>query len=481
MANEKDNLTLSGRTIIKAKTNAITDDNVVNVILQAYTDFLGNLADIDYLINYYRGIQPILGRKKVYHQEINNKIVENHAREIVSFKVGYLLWKPIEFVARKGRAVVKSIQALNDCFVIEDKVEQDKRVAKYQSICGTAYKLGLSNPDYDKDIKNNAPFKSYVIDPRNAFVIYSCDFKLEPLAGVIVDKVYTAENNLVIRFQVYTKDKFYEIIDGKITKNEAHTYITIPLVEYPLNEERIGDFEQVISLLDCINAVASNRLDAVEEFVQALMVFENVDIKEEEIRKLKELGAIKLKDASKELKANVRYLTQELNQTQVQTLVSYMYSIVLKIVGMPSQSDGNTSDSSNNGAIIIKNGWQGADARASETEVMYKASEKVFLKNILDICKTMTKRKIDLSLVDIDIKFTRRNYENLYQKAQVFDLMLKNPKVAPELAFQICGLFTDSEEAYAKSEKYYEQYKKEAVELLKNKQPQEENENGKTE
>lgn len=487
MANEESKKTKyilpNGRIIIKAKYGKLTRENIVDAVQQGYAEFLTNLAEIEYLINYYKGVQPILSRQKVYHQEINNKIVENHAREIVSFKVGYLLWKPIEFVARKGKSVVKSIQALNDCFVIEDKVEQDKRIAKYQSICGTAYKLGLSNPDYDKDTKNNAPFKSYVIDPRNAFVIYSHDFKREPMAGVIVDRVFTEQGEEKLRFQVYTNNFFYEIIDGQINEenSKSHTYVSIPLVEYPLNEERIGDFEQVLSLLDCINAVASNRIDAVEEFVQALMVFENVDIKEEEIRKLKELGAIKLKDASKELKANVRYLTQELNQTQVQTLVNYMYSIVLKIVGMPSQSDGNTSDSSNNGAIIIKNGWQGADARASETEVMYKASEKVFLKNILDICRTMTKNKIDLSLVDIDIKFTRRNYENLYQKAQVFDLMLKNPKVAPELAFQICGLFTDSEEAFAKSEKYYEQYKKEAVELLKNKQPQEENENGKTE
>lgn len=472
----------SGRIIIKAKRSPITRDNVVEVVSQGYAEFLTNLAEIEYLMDYYKGIQPILFRKKVYHEEINNKIVENHAREIVSFKVGYLLWKPIEFVARKDKSVVKQLQMLNDCFVLEDKVEQDKRVAKFQSICGTAYKLSIANPNYDNDPKSEAPFKSYVIDPRNAFVIYSSDYKREPVAGVIVDKVYNAQGEVKIRFQVYTDNYFYEIIDNVITdKSKEHTYKAIPLVEYPLNEERIGDFEQVLSLLDCINAVASNRIDAVEEFVQALMVFENVDINEDEIRKLKELGAIKLKDASKELKANVRYLTQELNQTQVQTLVNYMYSIVLKIVGMPSQSDGNTGDSSNNGAVILKNGWQGADARASETEVMFKASESRYLKNVLDICKTMTKNQIDLSTVDIEIKFTRRNYENLYQKAQVLDLLLKNPKVAPELAFQICGLFTDSEEAYTKSENYYEQYKKEAVELLKNKQPNGGNENGKTE
>lgn len=470
MAEQKtkyDYLYTAGRLRITTSRYPITRENVVEALNEANALFLTNLAEIEFLYNYYCGIQPILFREKVYHQEINNKVVENHAREIVAFKVGYLLWKPIEYVARKDKSKVKSLNTLNDYLIIEDKVGRDKIIAKWQSICGLGYGLSVQNDKYDADTQNESPFKSYAIDPRNAFVVYNSDFKKEAVLGVIVDKVYDVNGEVKLRFQAYTEDMFYEVINGEITKAEPHTFGGIPLVEYPLNEERMGDFEQVISLLNCINAVASNRIDAIEEFVQALMVFENVDIKEEDIIKLKELGAIKLKDASKELKANVRYLTQELNQTQIQTLVNYMYSIVLKIVGMPSQSDGNTSDSSNNGAVILKNGWQGADARASETEVMFKSSERQFLKNILNICKVMTKGKVELNTTDIDIKFTRRNYENLWQKAQVLDLMLKNEKIAPKLAFQVCGLFTDSEEAYTMSQNYYEQAKKEAEALLK--------------
>lgn len=475
MANETkyEYLYTNGRIRILSNYSPINETNIVQALTEANALFLTNLAEIEYLYNYYKGIQPILAREKVYHQEINNKVVENHAREIVAFKVGYLLWKPIEYVARKDKSKLNGLNTLNDYLILEDKVGQDKAIAKWQSICGTAYRLSVQNDNYDLDPNNEAPFKSYAIDPRNAFVVYSADYKKEPVLGVIVDRVFNEKGELKLRFQAYTHDMFYEVVDGKIISSRPHTYGSIPLVEYPLNEERIGDFEQVIKLLDCINQVASNRLDAVDEFVQALMVFENVDIKDEDVRKLKELGAIKIKDASKELKANVRYLTQELNQTQIQTLVNYMYSIVLKIVGMPSQSDGNTNDSSNNGAVILKNGWQGADARASETEVMFKTSERQFLKNILNICKVMTKGSVELSTTDIEIKFTRRNYENLWQKAQVLDLLLKNNKVAPKLAFQVCGLFTDSEEAYQMSESYYEQAKKEAEDLLKQAQTNE--------
>ena len=80
----------------------------------------------------------------------------------------------------------------------------------------------------------------------------------------------------------------------------------------------------------------------------------------------------------------------------------------------------------------------------------------------------MTENKIDLKLSDIDIKFTRRNYENLWQKAQVLDLLLRNDKVAPQLAFQVCGLFPNSEEAFDLSSKYYEEVKKESEAIGQN-------------
>lgn len=454
---------LNGRKLITTTYSPITRENILNVLSAVMPQYAINAGQINYLFNYYKGIQPILQRTKVYHQEINNKVVENHAREIVAFKVGYLLWKPIEYVSRKPNDEANEIETLNDYMVLEDKIGLDKTLAKHQSICGTSYRLCLENKNFDID--NEAPFKIYTIFPTNAFVVYSSDFKKEPMLGCIVDKVYDEAGNLKVRVQAYTDELFFEVVGGVITKVEPHTYKRIPLVEYPLNEERIGDFEQVIDLLDCINKVASNRLDGLEEFIQALMVFKNVDIDDKDVKKLKELGAIKIKDGSKELPSSVSYLTQELNQSQVQTLVDYMYSIVLKIVGMPSQSDGNTSDSSNNGAIIIKNGWQGADARASETEVMFRTSEQQFLKVALYIARTMTENKVDLKLSDIDIKFTRRNYENLWQKAQTLDLMLKNDKIAPQLSFQVCGLFPNSEEAYTMSKDYYDNLKKESEEV----------------
>ena len=61
-----------------------------------------------------------------------------------------------------------------------------------------------------------------------------------------------------------------------------------------------------------------------------------------------------------------------------------------------------------------------------------------------------------LKLSDVDVKFTRRNYENIQSKAQVLVSMLNCEKVHPQLAFSHCGMFSDPESAYLLSKTYYD-------------------------
>ena len=77
-----------GRRVIKTSVTNITEENVVDVLLKALSIHALNRSEIDYLWEYYKGKQPILRRQKEVRPEITNRIVENRANEIVSFKVG---------------------------------------------------------------------------------------------------------------------------------------------------------------------------------------------------------------------------------------------------------------------------------------------------------------------------------------------------------------------------------------------------------
>ena len=193
------------------------------------------------------------------------------------------------------------------------------------------------------------------------------------------------------------------------------------------------------------------------------MLFHNVDISSDDYQKLREEGAIKFKDIDPQLKAEISYLISSLNQGETQTLVDHMYQTVLTICGMPNRN-GGSSTSDTGSAVIMRDGWSAAEARAKDSELMFKKSERRFLRLVLNICHTLV--GMDLKVSNIEIRFTRRNYENILQKAQVLDLMLKNNKIHPRLAFEHCGLFVDSDLAYTLSAEYAEEQERKAQEQL---------------
>ena len=449
---------LFGRRVIYTEVTDINEGNIIDVLQKALFTHLQNQAEIHYLYWYYKGEQPILHRVKEVRPEINNMVVENRANEIVSFKTAYQVGEPIQYVSRGGDEDISSeVLKLNDYMLSEDKPEKDKELAEWLFICGTSYRMVL--PDALADVEEDeAPFEIFTLDPRYTFVVYSVGLGHKSMMGVR----YVCREDGTLVFSCWTESRYFEVWNTWSVVRAEDQIFGVPIVEYPANMARLGAFEIVIPLLDAINMTESNRIDGVEQFVQALMLFHNVDISSEDFGKLKEMGAIKFKDIDATLKAEIQYLTSEMNQTQTQTLVDSMYETVLTICGMPNRN-GGTSTSDTGSAVIMRDGWSAAEARAKDTELVFKKSEKEFLKLVLRICRDMG--HLSLKLSALEIRFTRRNYENIAQKSTVLTQMLACEKIAPELAFTHCGLFSDPQLAYRMSMDYMAEQEKKAAKL----------------
>ena len=210
-------------------------------------------------------------------------------------------------------------------------------------------------------------------------------------------------------------------------------------------------------LLDALDELQSNRMDDIVQFVNSFLGIFGGSLDEETYQKLSEWKTLCLPEGT-----DAKYLSATLSQSDVQTLKDDIYQSILTICGVPSTSDGSTSDSSNNGAVILRNGWQSAEARAKATEEIFKCSEKEFLKIALRILRDTVGTK--LRLTDITPHFTRRNYENIASKSQVLIAMLNNPWVHPEVAYASCGMFPDPESAYLQGKAWHEEQEKKAME-----------------
>ena len=439
---------LHGRHVAYTNRKTITPENVADVVGKAMVIHMRNAAETEYLYGYYRGRQDIRLKEKVVRPEINNKVMVNRANEIVTFKTAYLLGEPLQYVSNGGDDTVSAkVNTLNEFMRSESKDTKDKEIADWMHICGVGVRMVVPDEEGEED---GSPVCIYTLDPRDAFVIYYSGVGHKPLAGVL--RQWDEEGK---PYQcVYTREWYFEIAGGEIKKQEARTIPYIPIIEYPNNDARMGAFEVVLPLLNAINTVESNRVDSIQDFVNAFDVFQNCDIDDGQYSELASGGkAVKIKGQAG-MEAKVYRIASELNQTNTQTLVDDLYDTALTICGMPNRN-GGSSTSDTGTAVIYRDGFAEAESRAKDTEKTFIRSEREFLRIVLYICRNTA--DLDLQLSDIKPEFTRKNLSNVQSKAQVLAEMLNNSKIHPKLAFEYSGMFTDSEQAYRMSMSWYEE------------------------
>lgn len=439
-----------GRLKIYSDAKEITEANVVEEVGKAYALHSRNKADIEKLWKYFRGETNILNKTKEIREEINHKINENRAYEIVKFHKGYVFGEPIQYVRRESAsnndnddAIAADINALNGYMSDANKTACDNTLAEWMYIAGTSYRLTLANKRWYNG-SDESPLSLYALDPRRTFVVYSNEVDERPLMAVCCSE---RDSNKEIVFTVYTDRECFMYGDFTKLEKKPNTLGMIPIIEYPAENARLGAFEPVLTLLDALNELQSNRMDDIVQFVNSFLAIIGADLDKETHAKLQDLKTLCLPEGT-----DAKYLSATLNQADVQTLKNDICQSIWTVSGVPNRN-GGTSTSDTGSAVILRDGWEAAEARAKGTEETFKSSEKEFLKVALRIIRDTV--GTGLRLTDITPHFTRRNYDNIASKSQVLIAMLNNPKIHPEVAYASCGMFADPESAYLQGIAYY--------------------------
>lgn len=452
-----------GREMIFTDYDEITPDNILEVMYKAFSAHLRNVTEEKFLFNYVIGDQPINEREKPIREEINEKLAINLASRFKNFKVGYEYGNPITYVqageiqALKGRlakiiarlfkkdeAIKDSyrITALNEMLREQSKSSKDVMLADSFKTCGLGYRLILPN-DNENEL---SLFKITTLNPMMAFVVYKNDAFREPMLGcscsLLEDGTY--------KIGAWSRKNYFEI-SAEVT-GDCHpgftvrpwVYGEIPVIEYTNERNILGRsfscFESVMPILDKLNVVNSDRINDIAQFVQALLWFHNCDLDDTQKQKLIDgNGLIVTKSMGDGRDAKITYLTQTLNQAEIQSFVDYLEKEAHEIAGVPIL--GISTGGSTGTATDMSNGYAEADSRALTAEQEFEQSERRAIKVMLAIARhDKDKDEADigsLRVSDIGIKFTRNKSYNLTDKVNAWATMIKNgadPLRATEIA-----------------------------------------------
>ena len=411
-----------------------------------------NKDETSYLWDYMNGIQDIQYKVKKTREEINNKTVENWCYAFVDFKKCWQLGKPIQYVMLNDSSN-EEISLLNQYARYEDKKAKDLLIYEDVLVAGRGFRYTNFDAKEDED---EAPFSLININNRFCEVIYTSKLGNAQVFSILetpMQEIRIGEDDMPYMFEysdytvylrnraidITTKNSGYQIVSEKPIILNDHV-----ITEYYVNRDRISLIEIGKDLFDDINYLESLDKDDMEQFVNAIMVFTNAEVDEEEFEAIKDLGAVSIK-STENRKASVELLQARLNATETQTYYTRLLTSLHQILGIPMAGDSGTVTSGDTGkAKLTGQGYTSAGIRAEGDETMLAMCDYQVLKKILKVCRETAETKINnLRASDIDIKFQRDMSDNLLVKTQGL-LNLLSADIPREYALPIVNLFSDS-------------------------------------
>jgi len=267
----------------------INRNTILQILQDAWNIHEQNVADMKYLIRFFKGKQDILKRAKANNSEINNKVVLNYANSSVRNIVGYTFGKPIQFIPRIGDNK-DQIKRLSDIFEYENAYTIDNEVAFDASITGLGYFCTLPSSEITSDFMPEIPIKLASLNAMNTFVIQSASIG-EPVRLTCTYWVdnNAADKNIYTYFTAFTETEVYTIksrANGSLaaltTDNEILEDVNVlginPIQQVWNNKFLMGDFEVAISVLNALNQIASDSLNDVENVIKSLLVIINSEL-----------------------------------------------------------------------------------------------------------------------------------------------------------------------------------------------------------
>lgn len=313
-----------------------TNDNTVNLSGSAYLDdndvfhysasqnIKDNPIDLFNMINlhrtmlmptyvmkrqYYKGRHiNILNRKPTPHGDPDNRRIVNMPKKLVDSFNGYFIGTPIDIAYQdpsdegtvESNKVNDLITAMTKHQVLDDVFTE---ASKWSSVYGRAYLYLYTD-------ENAYPYITF-LDPLNTFMVYDNTIRDKPLFGVTYSYYPDNQGNESLHGQLIEVNDTVPFSNSATTNDSltfdeepdpdtgvddqlAHPFDQLPMAEVMDNEERIGVFDDLISLVDDLDSAMSAKANDSDSFAASVLKVINSELSDEQLKEIKDSRVLNL-------------------------------------------------------------------------------------------------------------------------------------------------------------------------------------------
>ena len=424
-----------------------------------------NVADMNRLFDYYYNKTDIRSKIKTQQPLINNKIAIDYANLALNTINGYTFSNALTFSSRKTNDETE-MKAFKDSLDDDSYSSKLQKLVLNFGICGLAYKYVI--PATKEDIEEDEIYYKTItdIDPRSIYCVYDNTIEKNKICAIhyYYKDMFDKKLNKKVSKRVYTvwtkwhqwqfvagSTNGYDVlpfnIDGITYDAYPIVYNKIPIVEYR-SVDGTSYFELALDLINAINALASSRVDDVQQKVDYIIVLRDIDTNSdgalEKIKSCLADGILSFKSIEgASIQPSIDVLNTQLNQQEIQTLQEFLCEKLEEVLNIPNRN--NKSSGGDTGtAVKSRNGFRSLENKASIVTGDIIAGENEALRIVLAICKNITKCPFNtLKPKDIEIKDNRTKYEDIDSAADAYNKFIASG-MNERTAIEATGVAPDS-------------------------------------
>ena len=374
----------------------------IDLINECIEEHKAMLPRYEYLENLYLGFHNIFKRPEKDDWKPDHRLAVGFPRYIADTFIGYAYGKPIKLQS-PDEEFDKALQVFGKINAIRD---HNKELAKSACKYGHAFEYMYQNEETETRVTK--------FTPRQMFIVYDDSVAERALFAVRYGRHgLKSKTPGEIYGEILTPSEIIPFDNNKLGEAVVNPYGKIPVVEWKLNEERIGLYEPVAGLVETYNAALGEKANDVESFAEAYLAIMGAELDEDGIRHIRDNRIINLYGTDNAKDVLIQFLQKPTADGTQENLLDRLETLIYETAMVANISDESFGSATSGTALAYK-----LQAMSNLAESFDGKVEKSIRKRLKLFCTLSTNTTNPDAYEDVEITFTRNVPKNLLEEAQ---------------------------------------------------------------
>ena len=389
-------------TLITCSADEIANGISYELVKKCIDKHREMLLRYEYLENLYKGFHDIFKAPEKPEWKPDNRLAVNFPRYMTDTFIGFGYGIPIK-VSHEDEGINEAIQ--NFC-KDNEITDHESEMAKKCCIYGHAWEYIYQNEE--------AKTKVTAFSPKELFVIYDDTVKNKGLFAVRYGRHGEDHKNKGELYGEILSRSEIEYFDAREKiGSEPNPYGYIPVVEWGLNDERMGLYESVTNLIETYNSTLGEKANDVEAFAEAYLAIIGAEIDEKGLYKIRDNRLINLYGTDDAKEVLIQFLQKPTADGTQENLLDRLETLIYQTSMVANISDDSFGNSTSGVALAYK-----LQAMSNLALSFDRKIEKSLRKRYKIFCSLSTNVPDRNAYIDVGIKMTRNLPKNYKEEAE---------------------------------------------------------------